>query len=76
MYKCGMLKTRNMLATDGSKGNEDEHWIARARYHFRMEEYWRDRALSAERELEQMKKSSDLKNRVKNSSKRNSRCCN
>lgn len=63
-----MFKIGNMLATDGSKGSKDEHWTARARYHFRMEEYWRDRALSAERELEQMKKSSDLKNRVKNSS--------
>lgn len=69
-----MLKTGNMLATDGSKGSEDEHWIARARYHFRMEEYWRDRALSAEIELEKMKKASNLKNRVKNSRTRNSRC--
>lgn len=65
-----------MLAKDSSEGTEDEHWLARARYHFRMEEYWRDRALSAEKELEQMKKSSDLKNRVRKSSKRNSRCCN
>lgn len=64
-----------MLAKDGSIGSEDEHWLARARYHFRMEEYWRDRALVAEKELEQMKKSSELKNRVKNSSTKNSRCC-
>ncbi len=70
-----MLKFGNMLAKDGSSGSEDEHWLARARYHFRMEEYWRDRALSAEKELEQMKKSSDLKNRVRNSSTRNSRRC-
>ena len=44
-----------MLAKEGVSGSEDEHWIARARYHVRMEEYWRDRAMSAERELERLK---------------------
>lgn len=67
MYNCGMLKNENMLATEGISGSEDEHWLIRSRYHFRMEEYWRDRALIAERELEQMKKSSKEKNRVKKS---------
>lgn len=56
-----------MLAKDCSSGSEDEHWLARARYHFRIEEYWRDRALVAERELEQMKNSIELKNRVRKS---------
>ena len=62
---------RKMLAAESSKGSEDEHWLARARYHFRMEEYWRDRALSAEKELEQMKKEKKVKKRVT----RISRCC-
>ena len=44
-----------MIAKEGVSGSEDEHWIARARYHVRMEEYWRDRAMSAERELERLK---------------------
>lgn len=44
-----------MIAKEGVIGSEDEHWIARARYHVRMEEYWRDRAMSAERELERLK---------------------
>lgn len=69
MYICGMIKVGSMLATEGSKGSEDEHWLARARYHFRMEEYWRDRALSAERELEEMK------NKKKSKGDRVSRCC-
>ena len=60
-----------MLEKDSDIGEEDIHWLARARYHFRMEEYWRDRALSAEHELEQLKK-------VKSQEKRKSgisRCC-
>lgn len=44
-----------MIAKEGVSGSEDEHWLARARYHVRMEEYWRDRAMSAERELERLK---------------------
>jgi hypothetical protein len=44
-----------MIAREGISGSEDEHWLARARYHVRMEEYWRDRAMLAERELERLK---------------------
>lgn len=62
---------KEMLAKEGSEGSEDEHWLARARYHFRMEEYWRDRALAAEQELERMKK--EKKNKRHES--RISRCC-
>lgn len=47
---------------------DGSHWLQRARYHFRMEDYWRDRAMSAELELEQIRNSSKLKNRVKKSS--------
>ena len=57
-----------VLSKEGSIGSEDEHWLSRARYHFRMEEYWRDRAMSAELELEQIRNSSKSKNRVKKSS--------
>jgi len=47
----------DMLAKEGNekKESEDIHWIARARYHVRMEDYWRDRAKAAELELEQVK---------------------
>lgn len=40
-----------LLLSDAVSGDEDSHWLSRARYHFRMEEYWRDRALIAERAL-------------------------
>jgi hypothetical protein len=58
-----------MLPVADDNFDNDEHWIIRARYHFRMEDYWRDRALSAEKELENLKHSIELKNRVKKSSK-------
>jgi hypothetical protein len=40
----------NMLEREDreSKDNEDVHWLSRARYHLRNEEYWRDRAMRAE----------------------------
>ena len=57
-----------MLAKEGSAGSEDEHWLARARYHFRMEEYWRDRALLAEKECESLRQELSLmKDRLKKS---------
>jgi len=65
----------DMLAQEGNESNssEDSHWLARARYHVRMEEYWRDRAKSAELELarvkfelSQLKNSSRLKKSRKN----------
>ena len=42
-----------MLAKEGdeNRDNEDVHWLARARYHIRNEEYWRDRAMRAEQEV-------------------------
>ena len=64
-----------MLAKEGKENRESEdiHWLARARYHVRMEEYWRDRAKAAElklelveRELSQLKISRRLKKSSKN----------
>jgi len=63
-----------MLDIDNSKGSEDEHWLARARYHLRMEEYWRDRAMTAERELEQMKQEKEV-NQINGTDISISRCC-
>jgi len=57
----------DMLAKEGIVGSEDEHWLARARYHFRMEEYWRDRAMSAEKELESLQRELLMKDKVKKS---------
>lgn len=48
--------------------SDDESWLIRARYHFRMEEYWRDRALSAERKLSELQKSRKRENRALRSS--------
>lgn len=44
--------------------SEDESWLIRARYHLRMEEYWRDRAFSAEFKLSELKKSRKRENRA------------
>lgn len=57
-----------MSSNENDISSEYTHWLVRARYHFRMEEYWRDRALSAELALENLlrsKKTSTRKSRTK-----------
>lgn len=75
MYKCDIMLKRDMLAKEGKVENEDAHWLARARYHFRMEEYWRDRAMRAEKELEAMRNSRRVKKSKISSEVNISRCC-